>query len=40
MYIDGEAEESVHNEITGVRKLPTSATPVRKKKVAEVVSIQ
>jgi len=40
MYIDNEAEESVHAEITGVRKLPTSAAKAPNNKVAEVASIR
>jgi hypothetical protein len=40
MYIDNETEESVHGEITGVRKLLTRATGVPKKNAAEVVSIR
>ncbi len=40
MYLDGEREEEIKEQITGVKKMPVSQTIAGKRRPAEVVSIR
>jgi hypothetical protein len=40
MYLDGEPEQQIKEEITGVKKMPVNAKVAIRKRPAEVVSIR